>query len=895
MTKFGSYIGILCLCHFIQPLIAQSLLVLSSAGTPSSGQGSLSLSSPAGNEPAGLQFTFSYPTGTTGFTVSPGPALLAAGKSINCAGNASAYTCLATGSNLANIANGVVAAVAFAPPAAASVPIGVVNALAVGPTGLSIPISSAGAVFSSVGLSALQCLPALNGDTCTVTLSAAAPPGGVFISLSSSSSVLSLPAALAIPASAASALFAVAAGPVATVQTAQITASLGSSSVTATVNLTPSYTTLLQIDGTPQEVSGVTNGSTVTPAVSEPGFAGVVMLNGAGSVNFVTGQAGGGTYFLNCCRNTDSAYYKFSGAAVGRIFSMKQGQISFSLQSRYSFAQRQANATTPRYTFDVRDGNGNHQFYFLTQITSGSLVFTYLAGGPGQYYFLPKGTEDIYFGNGVTLNVTLTWNSSTTNLYLNGLLVKSSPTSTVAANWSTASVFDLGAYEYLNSGGYDVSDDAISAFTVKAPVATGTSPVTVSITSPTAGDTVTGLSIVTAIASAASGIAQVQFMLDGATLGSAVTSSGSPYKYVWNTAAATSGSHVLAALATDNSGNTSLASIIVTVNNSTGPVLSAAGATGITSSGAVITWNTDTASDSQVNYGTTTAYGSSSTLASNLVTAHSVTLTGLNPSTIYNYQVLSRDSQGNLSSSGSFQFATRAIGAAQPLLQLHSDATEVTGVTNGAIVTPSIGPAGFTGTVVSNGSGSVNFTPAEIGNGVSFLNCCSNLNTAYYKFSGATIGNIFNTGQGQITFYLKSRYNLAQRQATAASPRYTFDVRDGNGAHLFAFLTQVVSRSLVFNYLAGGSGSYYYVPAGTEDKLFGNGVILQVTISWTSSSVNLYLNNVLVKSAPYAKSSPSWTAASNFDLGAYEYFTFGGYNTSDDVIDEFTVLPNSRQ
>ena len=61
----------------------------------------------------------------------------------------------------------------------------------------------------------------------------------------------------------------------------------------------------------------------------------------------------------------------------------------------------------------------------------------------------------------------------------------------------------------------------------------------------------------------------------------------------------------------------------------------------------------------------------------------------------------------------------------QPLLQMHLDQTEVSGgVTNGSAVTPSIAPAGFTGAVVANGTGSVNFAAAETGNGVYFLNCC---------------------------------------------------------------------------------------------------------------------------------------------------------------------------
>ena len=74
--------------------------------------------------------------------------------------------------------------------------------------------------------------------------------------------------------------------------------------------------------------------------------------------------------------NTNNAYYKFTGATVGNIFNVNQGQITFNLTSRYSFAQRQASASAPRYSFDVRDGNGQHQFYFLTQVTPGICIST---------------------------------------------------------------------------------------------------------------------------------------------------------------------------------------------------------------------------------------------------------------------------------------------------------------------------------------------------------------------------------------------------------------------------------------------------------------------------------------------------------------------------------------
>jgi glucose/arabinose dehydrogenase len=69
-----------------------------------------------------------------------------------------------------------------------------------------------------------------------------------------------------------------------------------------------------------------------------------------------------------------------------------------------------------------------------------------------------------------------------------------------------------------------------------------------------------------------------------------------------------------------------------------------------------ITWTTDVRADSQVQYGLTTAYGSSTSVDRTLVTSHSVTIVNLGRRTQYFFQVLSRDGAGNLSSAtGSFR------------------------------------------------------------------------------------------------------------------------------------------------------------------------------------------------------------------------------------------------
>jgi len=80
--------------------------------------------------------------------------------------------------------------------------------------------------------------------------------------------------------------------------------------------------------------------------------------------------------------------------------------------------------------------------------------------------------------------------------------------------------------------------------------------------------------------------------------------------------------------------------------------------TNITSNTATITWTTNLAADSTVSYGTTISYGATSTDPT-LVTAHSISLTGLSASTPYHYAVTSA-SYGTSTTSGDNTFTTSA-------------------------------------------------------------------------------------------------------------------------------------------------------------------------------------------------------------------------------------------
>jgi YD repeat-containing protein len=93
--------------------------------------------------------------------------------------------------------------------------------------------------------------------------------------------------------------------------------------------------------------------------------------------------------------------------------------------------------------------------------------------------------------------------------------------------------------------------------------------------------------------------------------------------------------------------------------DTTAPAISSVAAVGVTRTSATINWTTDENSDSQVEYGVEgTGYGQSTALNPALVTAHSQSLSGLRPATVYHYRVKSKDAAGNLRVSGDFSFTT---------------------------------------------------------------------------------------------------------------------------------------------------------------------------------------------------------------------------------------------
>jgi hypothetical protein len=131
--------------------------------------------------------------------------------------------------------------------------------------------------------------------------------------------------------------------------------------------------------------------------------------------------------------------------------------------------------------------------------------------------------------------------------------------------WNTATAGD-GSHT-LTAVARDPAGNVVVSAPVSVTVDNGIP--TIAMSSPASGATVAGTATVSATATdGGTGIAGVQFRLDGANLG--VEDTTAPYSVAWDTRTAANGSHSLTAVARDAAGNTATAAAIsVTVSNVT--------------------------------------------------------------------------------------------------------------------------------------------------------------------------------------------------------------------------------------------------------------------------------------------------------------------------------------
>ena len=125
----------------------------------------------------------------------------------------------------------------------------------------------------------------------------------------------------------------------------------------------------------------------------------------------------------------------------------------------------------------------------------------------------------------------------------------------------------------------------------------------------------------------------------------------------WNLSSG-SGTKTVYFSAKDTAGNIATAVLDTITLDTTAPAISNTQSSGATQTSITITWTTNEQSTSLVEYGTTTDYGSNTTLNSTKVTSHTQVITGLTAGTTYHYRVKSRDTAGNLATGIDRTFST---------------------------------------------------------------------------------------------------------------------------------------------------------------------------------------------------------------------------------------------
>jgi hypothetical protein len=214
---------------------------------------------------------------------------------------------------------------------------------------------------------------------------------------------------------------------------------------------------------------------------------------------------------------------------------------------------------------DIRNNicfeNGLYGVQFYAATGSGVTLDHNLVYGNGSgNYSLAEGGTTVSYTLGTTISSDPKFaneSSSSFDAHLNS----GSPAIGAGLNeYSTITIDNAGAAR-PSSGAWD-----LGAY-VYGSSSSQVTPPTVNLTAPGNGTTVSGSSVtVSANASSSNGIASVQFKLDGANLGSALTAA--PYAGTWDSTTVANGSHSLTAVATDKSGNqTTATAVSVSVNN----------------------------------------------------------------------------------------------------------------------------------------------------------------------------------------------------------------------------------------------------------------------------------------------------------------------------------------
>ncbi|RKS71325.1 concanavalin A-like lectin/glucanase superfamily protein [Motilibacter peucedani] len=255
-------------------------------------------------------------------------------------------------------------------------------------------------------------------------------------------------------------------------------------------------------------------------------------------------------------------------------------------------------------------------------------------------------------------HVDLAWTASTDNVGVTGYEVLRDGAvvgTSAGTTYTDSTVSSSSNYSYSVR-----ARDAANNVSVESAALAVTTPdvtvPTVAITSPAAGDTVSGATTVTVTAGDDVSLASVKLTVDGAAV---ATLTSAPFTFTWN--ATGSGQRTLVAVATDAAGNTASSdpvtvSVVAPADTTAPSVPTGLHTTAVAKDHVDLAW---TASTDNVGVTGYEVLRDSTVLAT--VTGTSWSDTGVTPSTAYTYTVRALDAAGNRSTaSGSVTVTTPA-------------------------------------------------------------------------------------------------------------------------------------------------------------------------------------------------------------------------------------------
>jgi hypothetical protein len=327
-------------------------------------------------------------------------------------------------------------------------------------------------------LSGISCTaPSMTGagtDSCTVTLSAAAPSGGMGVSLSSDNAAVTIPASVTVAAGSASASFAATVSTVSTTQSATLTAAADGVSKSFGIQLNASQVTLSGVSCTASSMTGSgTDACTVTlsgPAVSSGVTVSLSSSNAAvtvpASVTVPVGAASiGFSAAVSSVVTAQSATLTATASAVSKTFA---------IQLKASVPTLNINASTVSFGDINLNTTATQTITLSSSGTAAVTVNTATIVGTG--FSLPGLALPVTLNPGQTASLSVAFKPTTAGAATGNLtIVSTSSTSPSAVVTLSGNGVAIAYQVTLNWNAPTTSSDPVAGYNVyRAATGTGT-------------------------------------------------------------------------------------------------------------------------------------------------------------------------------------------------------------------------------------------------------------------------------------------------------------------------------------------------------------------------------------------------------------------------------------